>query len=212
MKEYLRLPAPTGTRFVAMAAILLVSPRISFPGYEKADAVARAKDKMDAAFEFMTKLGLPYYCFHDVDVVDIPSDVAARKRLQALVAYAKEKQAASGIKLLWAGQPVFQPRYMNGAPPIPIFMCWHNGGAQVKAALDAHYCPERRKLCILAAAEGYMSLLNTNMKAGAGAFCHLPAQGEGLLGRKNGFKGVFFIEPKPCEPSKHQYDYDFGPR
>ncbi|MBS7563681.1 xylose isomerase [Mucilaginibacter sp. Bleaf8] len=176
---------------------------------QKADAVERAKDKMDAAFEFMTKLGLPYYCFHDVDVVDYSDDINENdRRLQTLVAYAKEKQAASGIKLLWGTANLFShKRYMNGAATNPDFHVLTHGAAQVKAALDATIALGGENYVFWGGREGYMSLLNTNMKREQehlAKFLHTAKD----YARKQGFTGNFFIEPKPCEPTKHQYDYD----
>jgi len=171
--------------------------------------VERAKDKADAAFEFITKLGLPYYCFHDVDVVDYTNDVVDNeKRLQAVTAYLKEKQAASGVKLLWGTANLFSNRrYMNGASTNPDFHVLSHGAAQVKAALDATIELKGENYVFWGGREGYMSLLNTNMKrekAHLAKFLHTAKD----YARKNGFTGTFFIEPKPCEPSKHQYDYD----
>ena len=109
MKEHLRFACAYWHSFVmAMALIRLVTGTHIFPWNEKADAVERAKDKMDAAFEFITKMNLPYYCFHDVDVVDYTNDVADNeKSLQAMVDYAKQKQKESGVKLLWGTANVF---------------------------------------------------------------------------------------------------------
>ncbi|HMI64310.1 MAG TPA: xylose isomerase, partial [Puia sp.] len=184
-------------------------PTHIFPWNEKADTVARAKDKMDAAFEFITKLGLPYYCFHDVDVVDFTNDVVDNeKKLQALTAYAKEKQAASGVKLLWGTSNLFSNRrYMNGAATNPDFQVLAHAGAQVKAALDATIALGGENYVFWGGREGYMSLLNTNMKREQehlARFLHTAKD----YARKQGFTGTFFIEPKPCEPTKHQYDYD----
>ena len=209
MKEYLRFACAYWHSFCGNGGDPFGEPTHIFPWSEKADAVARAKDKMDAAFEFMTKLGLPYYCFHDVDVVDYTNDVADNeKRLQALVAYAKEKQSASGIKLLWGTANLFSNRrYMNGAATNPDFHVLAHGGAQVKAALDATIALKGENYVFWGGREGYMSLLNTNMKREQehlAIFLHKAKD----YARQNGFKGVFFIEPKPCEPSKHQYDYD----
>src|SRR6478672_11540262 len=180
-----------------------------FPWNAKSDAIARAKDKMDAAFEFMTKMGMEYYCFHDVDVVDYTDDIADNeRRLQAMVEYAKEKQSKTGIKLLWGTANVFShPRYMNGASTNPDFHVLAHAGAQVKAALDATIELGSENYVFWGGREGYMSLLNTNMKREKehlARFLHTAKD----YARKNGFKGTFFIEPKPCEPSKHQYDYD----
>jgi xylose isomerase len=180
-----------------------------FQWNEKQDAVARAKDKMDAAFEFMTKLGLNYYCFHDVDVVDYTNDVKDNeRRLQAMVDYAKEKQAKTGIKLLWGTANVFSHRrYMNGASTNPDFHVLSHAAAQVKAALDATIALNGENYVFWGGREGYMTLLNTNMKREQehlARFLHTAKD----YARKQGFKGTFFIEPKPMEPTKHQYDYD----
>lgn len=184
-------------------------PTHIFPWDEQKDVIARAKDKMDAAFEFMTKMQLPYYCFHDVDVVDYTHDVALNEsRLQELVAYAQQKQAESGVKLLWGTANLFShERYMNGAATNPDFNVLAHAGAQVKAALDATIALGGENYVFWGGREGYMSLLNTNMKREQehlAQFLHVAKD----YARKQGFKGTFLIEPKPCEPSKHQYDYD----
>src|SRR5690348_2798807 len=180
-----------------------------FPWNEKSDAVERAKDKMDAAFEFITKMNLPYYCFHDVDVVDYTNDIRDNeKRLQALTDYAKQKQAASGVKLLWGTANLFSHRrYMNGAATNPDFHALTHAAAQVKAALDATIALRGENYVFWGGREGYMSLLNTNMKREQEHLAKFLQTAKDYA-RKNGFKGTFFIEPKPCEPSKHQYDYD----
>ncbi len=185
-----------------------VGPR-KLPWATNSDPIALAKEKMDAAFEFMTKLGIPYYCFHDVDVVaEAGSLVESEKRLQTMVAYAKEKQKASGIKLLWGTANLFShPRYMNGAATNPDFNVLAHAAAQVKHALDATIELGGENYTFWGGREGYMSLLNTNMNREIehmAKFLHTAKD----YARKNGFKGVFFVEPKPCEPSKHQYDYD----
>ena len=164
---------------------------------------------MDAAFEFITKMNLPFYCFHDVDVVDYGNDIVENeRRLQAITAYAKQKQDASGVKLLWGTANLFSHRrYMNGASTNPDFHVLSHAGAQVKAALDATISLGGENYVFWGGREGYMSLLNTNMKREQehlAQFLHLAKD----YARKQGFKGTFFIEPKPCEPSKHQYDYD----
>ncbi|RWU03983.1 xylose isomerase [Pedobacter chitinilyticus] len=184
-------------------------PTHIFPWDTKSDAVERAKDKMDAAFEFITKMQLPYYCFHDVDLVDYTDNIAENeRRLQAIVDYAKSKQSESGVKLLWGTANLFShKRYMNGAATNPDFHVLAHGGAQVKAALDATIALGGENYVFWGGREGYMSLLNTNMKREQehlALFLHAAKD----YARKNGFKGTFFIEPKPCEPSKHQYDYD----
>ena len=173
------------------------------------DPVTRAKDKMDAAFEFMTKLGLPYYCFHDVDVVDeAPSLAEFEKRMHKLVDHAKEKQEESGIKLLWGTANLFSnPRYMNGAATNPNFDVVAYAGAQIKIAIDATLALGGENYVFWGGREGYMSLLNTNMKREQDHLARFLTMCKDYA-RKNGFKGTFLIEPKPMEPTKHQYDFD----
>ena len=209
MKEYLRYACAYWHSFVGNGADPFGEDTHLHPWNKKSDAVERAKDKADAAFEFITKLSIPYYCFHDVDVVDYTNDVwDNEKRLQSLTAYLKDKQAASGVKLLWGTANLFSNRrYMNGASTNPDFHVLAHGGAQVKAALDATIELKGENYVFWGGREGYMSLLNTNMKREKehlAKFLHTAKD----YARKNGFTGTFFIEPKPCEPSKHQYDYD----
>jgi len=209
MKEWLRFACAYWHSFCANGADPFGEPTHLFDWNTKADAVEKAKDKADAAFEFMTKLGMPYYCFHDMDVVDFTNDIHENeKRLQAITAYLKEKQQASGIKLLWGTANLFSnKKYMNGAATNPDFHVLTHGAAQVKAALDATIELGGENYVFWGGREGYMSLLNTNMKREKehlARFLHTAKD----YARKNGFKGTFFIEPKPCEPSKHQYDYD----
>lgn len=209
MKEYLRFACAYWHSFCGNGADPFGGPTHIFEWDAKTDPVERAKDKADAAFEFITKLGLPYYCFHDVDVVDYGNDVAENeKRLQTLTAYLAEKQTASGVKLLWGTANLFSHRrYMNGASTNPDFHVLAHGGAQVKAALDATIALKGENYVFWGGREGYMSLLNTNMKREKehlARFLHMAKD----YARANGFTGTFFIEPKPCEPSKHQYDYD----
>lgn len=209
MKEHLRFAGAYWHSFVGNGADPFGEPTHVFEWNKKSDPVERAKDKMDAAFEFLTKMNLPYYCFHDVDVVDYGNDINENdRRLQALVDYAKQKQAASGVKLLWGTANMFSNRrYMNGAATNPDFHVLTHGAAQVKAALDATIALGGENYVFWGGREGYMSLLNTNMKREQehlAKFLHTAKD----YARKQGFKGTFFIEPKPCEPTKHQYDYD----
>lgn len=181
----------------------------NFPWNESGDAMQRAFDKMDAAFEFITKIGVPFYCFHDYDLVEEGSTLKeSESRLQKIVDYAKQKQKASGVKLLWGTANLFShPRYMNGAATNPDFnvVCW--AGAQVKNAIDATIALGGSNYVFWGGREGYVSLLNTNMKREQehlANFLHAARD----YGRKNGFRGTFLIEPKPMEPTKHQYDFD----
>jgi xylose isomerase len=180
-----------------------------YPWNKSTDAVSAAKDKMDAAFEFFTKLGVPYYCFHDTDLVDEGRSAAEyEKRLQALTDYAKEKQAATGVKLLWGTANVFSnPRYMNGAATNPDFAAVAYAGIQIKNAIDATIALGGENYVFWGGREGYMSLLNTNMKREVEHLARFLAMARDYA-RSQGFKGMFLIEPKPCEPTKHQYDYD----
>ena len=209
MKEFLKFACAYWHSFNGNGADPFGEPTHIFPWNDKEDAVKRAKDKMDAAFEFITKMGMPYYCFHDVDLVDYTNDVADNeKRLKAITAYAKQKQEQSGVKLLWGTANLFSHRrYMNGASTNPDFKVLTHGAAQVKAALDATIELGGANYVFWGGREGYMTLLNTNMKREQehlAKFLHAAKD----YARKNGFKGTFFIEPKPCEPTKHQYDYD----
>ncbi len=182
---------------------------IKHPWDAASDAVQRAKDKMDAAFELITKLGVPYYCFHDIDLVDEGNSVSEyESRMQTIVDYAKQKQQDTGVKLLWGTANVFSnPRYMNGAATNPNFHALAYAGTQVKNALDATIALGGENYVFWGGREGYMTLLNTDMKRELdhlGRFLGMARD----YARKHGFTGTFFIEPKPCEPTKHQYDYD----
>ena len=209
MEEYLRFACAYWHSFNGNGADPFGEPTHIFGWNESRDVITRAKDKADAAFEFITKMGLPYYCFHDVDVVDYGNDIAENDdRLQILAEYLKEKQKASGIKLLWGTANLFShKRYMNGASTNPDFHVLAHGAAQVKAALDATIALGGENYVFWGGREGYMSLLNTDMKREKEHLARF-LQTARDYARKNGFKGKFFIEPKPCEPSKHQYDYD----
>lgn len=209
MKEILRFACAYWHSFVGNGSDPFGEPTHIFPWDAKKDAVDRAKDKMDAAFEFITKMNLPYYCFHDVDVVDYGNDIIENeRRLQEITAYARQKQQASGVKLLWGTANLFSHRrYMNGAATNPDFHVLTHAGAQVKAALDATIALNGENYVFWGGREGYMSLLNTNMKREQEHFARFLHMAKDYA-RKQGFKGTFFIEPKPCEPSKHQYDYD----
>ena len=209
MKEHFRFACAYWHSFCGSGADPFGEPTHLFEWDTKSDPIERAKDKADAAFEFMTKLGVPYYCFHDVDAVEYTNDVHENeRRLQAITAYLKEKQAASGIKLLWGTANLFSSRkYMNGAATNPDFTVLAHAGAQVKAALDTTIALGGENYVFWGGREGYMSLLNTNMKREKDHLAQFLKTARDYA-RKNGFTGKFFIEPKPCEPSKHQYDYD----
>ena len=180
-----------------------------FPWAVGTDADERAKNKMDAAFEFITKIGAPYYCFHDFDLVEEGDSFAeSSRRLEAITEYAKLKQNESGVKLLWGTANLFSnPRYMNGAGTNPDFNVVAYAGAQLKNAIDATIALDGENYVFWGGREGYMSLLNTNMKKELDNFGNFLRMARDYA-RNQGFKGTFFIEPKPAEPSKHQYDFD----
>ena len=173
------------------------------------DPIQSAKDKADAAFEFITKMGFDYYCFHDYDLIDEAATLAeSEKRLSVITEYLKEKQDKSGVKLLWGTSNCFSnPRYMNGASTNPDFNVLARAGAQIKTALDVTIALGGENYVFWGGREGYMSLLNTDMGRELdhmGRFLGMARD----YARNQGFKGSFFIEPKPMEPMKHQYDFD----
>ena len=180
-----------------------------FPWMEYSDPMDRAKAKMDAAFEFITKMGIPFYCFHDYDLVEEADSIdESEKRLRQIVEYAKKKQNESGVRLLWGTANLFaHPRYMNGAATNPDFKVLTHAAAQVKHALDATIELGGSNYVFWGGREGYMSLLNTDYRREQehlAQFLHMAKD----YGRRNGFEGTFLIEPKPMEPMKHQYDFD----
>ena len=209
MKEHFRFAIAYWHTFCGTGADPFGSGTHDFPWFAGDDAGARAKNKMDAAFEFITKLGVPYYCFHDYDLVEEGDSFAeSTRRLETIVDYAKEKQAASGVKLLWGTANLFSnPRYMNGASTNPDFGVVACAGAQLKNALDATIALGGENYVFWGGREGYMSLLNTNMKRELAHFGRFLTMARDYA-RAQGFTGNFFIEPKPMEPSKHQYDFD----
>ena len=180
-----------------------------FPWLNERTPMARAKAKMDAAFEFITKLGVPYYCFHDVDMMEeAPTLSRWEKWLNEISDYALKKQKASGVKVLWGTANLFSnPRYMNGASTNPDFNVVAYAGAQVKNAIDVTLKLKGENYVFWGGREGYTSLLNTKMKKELDHMGQFLAMARDYA-RSQGFKGTFFIEPKPFEPSKHQYDFD----
>ena len=181
----------------------------NFPWDRPSDAVVAAKEKADAAFEFITKMGFDYFCFHDFDLIqEAPTFAESEKRLATIVDYIKGKQSESGVKLLWGTANCFSnPRYMNGASTNPDFNVLARAGGQIKLALDATLALDGENYVFWGGREGYMSLLNTDIKKELdhmGRFLGMARD----YARAQGFKGNFFIEPKPMEPMKHQYDFD----
>ena len=209
MEEHFRFAIAYWHTFCGNGGDPFGAPTKNFPWLQSNDPIDRAKEKMDAAFEFTTKIGAPFYCFHDYDIVDEGLTLKeSETRLDKIVAYAKQKQKESGVKLLWGTANLFSnSRYMNGAATNPDFNVVCYAATQVKNAIDATIELGGSNYVFWGGREGYLSLLNTDMKKEIdhlGRFLTMARD----YGRKNGFKGTFLIEPKPMEPTKHQYDFD----
>jgi xylose isomerase len=208
MKEYLRFAVAYWHSFCGDGGDPFGAATHVFPWDEKARQMDRNKARLDAAFEFITKMGIPFYCFHDTDLVGAGSVFEIEKRLARMVDIAKERQQATGVRLLWGTANVFSnPRYMNGASTNPDFQVVSHAAVQVKNAIDATIALGGTGYVFWGGREGYMSLHNTDTKRELehmGMFLSMARD----YGRKKGFKGTFLIEPKPMEPTKHQYDFD----
>ncbi len=180
-----------------------------FPWNEGANALEIAKHKADAGFEIMQKLGIPYFCFHDVDLIAEGASVEEYEtNLAAITDYLKQKMEETGIKLLWSTANVFSnPRYMNGASTNPDFDVVARAIVQIKNAIDAGIKLGAENYVFWGGREGYMSLLNTDQRREKEHMATMLRMARDYA-RAKGFKGTFLIEPKPCEPSKHQYDVD----
>ena len=209
MKDWLRFSMAWWHTLCAEGADQFGGGTKKFPWNESACPIERAKAKMDAGFEFMQKMGIEYYCFHDVDLVDEdPDPKKYAENLKEIVAYAKQKQAETGIKLLWGTANVFgHARYMNGASTNPDFDAAARAMFQIKNAIDATIELGGENYVFWGGREGYMSLLNTDMKREKSHLTTMLTMARDYA-RKQGFKGTFLIEPKPMEPMKHQYDVD----
>ena len=209
MREHFKFAVAYWHSFCGTGADPFGPGTLIHPWDAPADALEAAKLKADAAFEFITKLGFDYFCFHDFDLVrEADSLAASEKRLGQISDYILEKIKASGVKVLWGTANCFShPRYMNGAATNPDFRILARAGAQIKLALDTTIKLGGENYVFWGGREGYLSLLNTNVKRELdhmGRFLGIARD----YGRAQGFKGTFFIEPKPMEPMKHQYDYD----
>lgn len=209
MKEHLRFAIAYWHTFTGTGADPFGAPTKKFPWLQGTDALDRGFRKMDAAFEFITKIGAPFYCFHDFDLVEEgDSWKESERRLQKMVGHAQSWQRQTGVKLLWGTANLFaNPRYMNGAATNPDFRVVACAGWQVKNALDATIALGGAGYTFWGGREGYLSLLNTDMKREQEHLARFLGMARDY-GRANGFKGSFYIEPKPMEPSKHQYDFD----
>lgn len=181
----------------------------SYAWDESSDALQRAKDKMDAGFEIMDKLGIEYFCFHDVDLIDEGATIEEyEERMKAITDYALEKMKGTDVKLLWGTANVFgNKRYMNGAATNPDFDVVARAAVQIKNAIDATIKLGGTNYVFWGGREGYMSLLNTEMQREKDHLANMLKAARDYA-RAKGFKGTFLIEPKPMEPTKHQYDVD----
>lgn len=208
MKDYLRFAVAYWHTFCGDGGDPFGPGTQMFPWVGAADKMEASKNKMDAAFEFISKLGAPFYCFHDTDLVGDGSVFEIEKRLANIIDFAKERQQATDVQLLWGTANVFSnARYMNGASTNPDFNVLANAAVQFKNAMEATIALGGTNYVFWGGREGYMSLHNTDIKR------ELAHMGKFLAtardhARKLGFKGTFLIEPKPMEPMKHQYDFD----
>ena len=208
MKDHLRFAIAYWHSFCGDGTDPFGSPTHSFPWSYVTGNEDQSRMKLDAAFEFITKVGAEYYCFHDVDVVGNGSVLEIEKRLDKIVPVMKKLQQQTGVKLLWGTANLFShPRYMNGAATNPDFAVIANAGAQLRNAIHATIVLGGENYVFWGGREGYMSLHNTDMKRELDHMAMMLSLARDY-GRKNGFRGTFLIEPKPMEPSKHQYDYD----
>ncbi len=209
MKDWLKFAMAWWHTLCAEGSDQFGGPTKSFPWNDAKDPIAKAKQKVDAGFEIMQKLGIGYYCFHDVDLIDEPATIEQYEAdLKEIVAYLKEKQAQTGIKLLWGTANVFgHKRYMNGASTNPDFDVAARAMVQIKNAMDATIALGGECYVFWGGREGYMSLLNTDMKREKAHMATMLGMARDYA-RGKGFKGTFLIEPKPMEPTKHQYDVD----
>ena len=209
MKDWLKFAMAWWHTLCAEGGDQFGGPTKSFPWNDAECPICKAKQKVDAGFEIMQKLGIGYYCFHDTDLVDEAATIEEYEaNLKEIVAYLKEKQAQTGIKLLWGTANVFgHKRYMNGASTNPDFDVAARAMVQIKNAMDATIELGGECYVFWGGREGYMSLLNTDMKREKQHMATMLGMARDYA-RAKGFKGTFLIEPKPMEPTKHQYDAD----
>ncbi|MBN2811088.1 MAG: xylose isomerase [Spirochaetales bacterium] len=209
MKDILRYATAYWHCFCGDGADPFGSSTHDFPWNGTPDPMANAEAKADAAFEFITKIGTPYYCWHDRDISpEGKTPDESLKNLEKITDGLKKRQDETGVKLLWGTANAFSsPRFMNGAATNPDFEVVAHAGAQIKAAIDATIKLGGQGYTFWGGREGYMSLLNTNMQREKDNLARMLIMARDYA-RSKGFKGTFYIEPKPMEPSKHQYDFD----
>lgn len=209
MKEHFKFAVSYWHSFGGNGSDLFGQGTQNFAWNEFREPIQAAKNRADAAFEFISKMGFDYFCFHDLDLVqEGKSLMQTELRLATMTEYVKEKMEASGIRVLWGAANCFSnPCYMNGAATNPDFNVVARAAAQVKLAIDTTIALKGENYVFWGAREGYLTLLNTDMKRELDHMGQFLAQARDYA-REQGFKGNFLIEPKPMEPSKHQYDFD----
>lgn len=210
IKDHLRFAVAYWHSFCGDGSDQFGDPTRFFPWDNVKDPIDKAKQKLESAFDFITRIGTPFYCFHDTDLVGNGSVFEIEKRLEKIIPLVKDMQDSTGTRLLWGTANLFShPRYMNGAATNPDFKVLTNVATQLKNAIDATIALGGENYVFWGGREGYMSLHNTDMQKELDHLAMMLTMARDY-GRKNGFKGTFLIEPKPMEPTKHQYDYDTG--
>ena len=209
MAEHLRFSVAWWHTFMGDGADMFGGPSFQREWRKAANPMDRAKETMEAAFEFFQKLGIDYYCFHDRDIApEGDSFSASCKNLEIMVEMAKKLQKETGVKLLWGTANLFSNAiYSQGAATSPNAHVMATAAAQVKNAIDATKELGGENYVFWGGREGYESLINTDLKMEQekmARFLHMAVDYK----KKIGFKCQFLIEPKPCEPMKHQYDSD----
>jgi xylose isomerase len=209
MKDWLRFAIAYWHSFCGDGADPFGSATHLFPWNSTDDPLGNAVNKTDAAFEFITKIGAPFYAWHDRDIAPEGKDPdESAKNLGVIIDELKKRQDSTGVKLLWGTANAFtNPRFMNGAATNPEFAVVVHAANQIKNAIDGVIKLGGQGYTFWGGREGYMSLLNTDMKREKEHFATLLTIARDY-GRKQGFTGCFYIEPKPMEPTKHQYDFD----
>jgi len=208
MRDHLRFAVAYWHSFCGDGRDQFGDPTHIFPWDNLADNEDKIKMKLDSAFEFLTKIGADFYCFHDVDVVGNGSVIGIEKRLEKILPVMKKLQKQTGVKLLWGTANLFShPRYMNGAATNPDFAVVTHAATQLRNAIQATIELGGENYVFWGGREGYLSLHNTDMKRELDHMAMMLSMARDY-GRENGFRGTFLIEPKPMEPTKHQYDYD----
>lgn len=209
MKDHLRFSVTYWHTFRGMGADMFGSGTAVRPWEAASDSVENAKNRVRVAFEFIEKLGAPFYAFHDRDVAPEGRTLKeSNNSLDEVVKVLEGEQQRTGIKLLWGTACLFvHPRYMHGASTSPNADVFAYAGAQVKKALEVTHQLKGEGYVFWGGREGYTTLLNTNLKREVehlAKFLHMAVDYKKSIG----FKGPFYIEPKPKEPTKHQYDSD----